>query len=118
MTIKITIKSKKVLNKLKKIGSQSEKVIGKALEESAKIVREEASFKASKRTGELARRLVISKVKHSSIDIGPDKKTFYGRFIELGTVKMSARPFLRPALDTKKNEVRAKFIEVLKRLLK
>ena len=26
---------------------------------------------------------------------------FYGRFIELGTAKMPAQPFLRPALDTK-----------------
>ena len=27
---------------------------------------------------------------------------FYGRFVEFGTVKMAARPFMRPAFDTKK----------------
>ena len=30
------------------------------------------------------------------------KKAFYGQFIEYGTVKMAARPFLRPAYDAKK----------------
>lgn len=31
-------------------------------------------------------------------------KVFYGRFLELGTVKMQARPFLRPALEAKGGE--------------
>ena len=30
------------------------------------------------------------------------QKAFYGQFIEYGTVKMAARPFLRPAYDAKK----------------
>jgi len=30
--------------------------------------------------------------------------TFYGRFIELGTAKMNARPFLRPAIESKMGE--------------
>ena len=29
---------------------------------------------------------------------------FYGRFIEFGTSKMAAKPFLRPAFDAKKDE--------------
>ena len=29
---------------------------------------------------------------------------WYWRFVEFGTVKMSARPFLRPAFDMKKND--------------
>jgi HK97 gp10 family phage protein len=28
-------------------------------------------------------------------------KAFYGRFVELGTAKMKAQPFLRPAIETK-----------------
>ncbi len=118
MTIKIIVKDKEIIEKLKKMENQIIKVMGKALEESAEIVREEAFIKAPKRRGELARKLMISKIKHSSIDIGPDKESFYGRFLELGTVKLSARPFLRPALDSKKSEVIAKFIEVIKRFIK
>ena len=29
---------------------------------------------------------------------------FYARFVEFGTVKMAARPFLRPAFEAKKGE--------------
>lgn len=31
-------------------------------------------------------------------------KTFYGAFIEYGTSKMAAKPYMRPAFDTKKQE--------------
>lgn len=33
------------------------------------------------------------------------KKAFYARFVEYGTVKMPARPFLRPALNTSKSRI-------------
>jgi HK97 gp10 family phage protein len=36
--------------------------------------------------------------------------TFYGAFIEYGTNKMAAKPYMRPAFDTKKGEA-AKIIE-------
>lgn len=39
--------------------------------------------------------------------IGPDKKTFYGRFPEFGTVHEAAEPFVRPALDEKRDEALA-----------
>ena len=29
---------------------------------------------------------------------------FYARFVEFGTVKMAARPFMRPAFEAKKGE--------------
>lgn len=34
-----------------------------------------------------------------AVAIGPTKAFFYGLFLEYGTVKMSARPFMRPAFD-------------------
>ena len=46
------------------------------------------------------------------------KKAFYGRFLEFGTVKMAAKPFIRPAYDTKKAAAlqasKAKFLELAK----
>lgn len=33
-----------------------------------------------------------------------DKDAYYWRFLEFGTSKLPARPFLRPAFDTKKSE--------------
>ena len=35
----------------------------------------------------------------TGVVIGPWKKRFYGFFLEWGTVKMQAQPFLRPAFD-------------------
>ncbi len=39
---------------------------------------------------------------------------FYGDFIELGTVKMPAQPFIRPAFDSQKEAAVAKIVVVLK----
>lgn len=35
----------------------------------------------------------------AAVAIGPSRKGFYGLYLEYGTVKMSAKPFLRPAFD-------------------
>ncbi|MFN3375238.1 MAG: HK97-gp10 family putative phage morphogenesis protein [Burkholderiaceae bacterium] len=32
------------------------------------------------------------------------RKAFYGQFVEFGTVKMAARPFIRPAYDARRDE--------------
>lgn len=43
--------------------------------------------------------------------------TWYWRFIEFGTVKMEARPFMRPAIAAKEQEAAAVFISTFKELL-
>ena len=35
------------------------------------------------------------------------KQVFYARFVEYGTSKMSARPFLRPALNSSKGKIQS-----------
>jgi len=35
----------------------------------------------------------------AAVAVGPGRKTFYGLYLEYGTVKMAAKPFLRPAFD-------------------
>jgi len=35
-----------------------------------------------------------------AVAVGPTKNFFYGLFLEYGTIKMAARPFMRPAFDT------------------
>jgi HK97 gp10 family phage protein len=42
-----------------------------------------------------------------------DGKTFYWKFIELGTSKMPAKPFLRPAFDTKEQDAVSAITEKL-----
>lgn len=41
---------------------------------------------------------------------------FYWRFLEYGTVKMTARPFVRPATEEESNPYIARFAEIARRL--
>ncbi len=36
-----------------------------------------------------------------------NKEVFYARFVEYGTIKMGARPFMRPALNQSKAEIKS-----------
>jgi HK97 gp10 family phage protein len=47
------------------------------------------------------------------ISIGPDRRVFWGRFSEFGTCKEPARPWMRPAFDSAKQQALDKFIAVL-----
>ena len=47
----------------------------------------------------------IKDTKVAEFEIGPTKRAFYGVFQELGTIWMSANPFMRPAYDTEKPNV-------------
>lgn len=49
----------------------------------------------------------------AEIGISWKGNAFYGRFIEFGTSKTAAKPFLRPAFDAKKEEALAIFKEKL-----
>lgn len=40
--------------------------------------------------------------------------SFYAKFLERGTRKMAARPFMRPALDSLKNELARKIVAKLR----
>lgn len=52
------------------------------------------------------------------IVIGVKDKLWYGVFPELGTSKMSARPFMRPALDNKAREAQEVFAERMQKALR
>ncbi|URF02967.1 MULTISPECIES: HK97-gp10 family putative phage morphogenesis protein [Cupriavidus] len=46
------------------------------------------------------------------------KEAFYGRFLEFGTSKMAAQPFLRPAFEAKKGAAAAAVDEVIQTKVK
>lgn len=74
----------------------------KAARAAVKPIIQDARTKAPKRTGKAAKSIHASiKGTNGKVEakIGPRPKYFYLQFHELGTSKMSARPFLRPALD-------------------
>ena len=50
-------------------------------------------------------------------DVGPGPAGFYGTFLEFGTRKMAARPFMRPAVDEKGDEAAATVMEIMRQFL-
>lgn len=80
------------------------KIIKEALKAAAEPVRAEASRLAPVATGKLSEHIIIKPGKQNTVLVGPDSDAFYGLFQELGTSRHAAQPFLRPALDAKKDE--------------
>lgn len=79
------------------------KALSKAAMAGAKVIVSAAKARAPVRTHKLQESITAEVTEksrdHVEATIGPGKEGFYGMFIELGTSKMPARPFLRPALD-------------------
>ncbi|HDL7232960.1 TPA: HK97 gp10 family phage protein [Yersinia enterocolitica] len=96
--------------------AESGNVLRQAARASAAVFREEARRLAPKRTGKLARNIVVmSQRAHpgeavAGIHIRSKGKAenrnnaFYWRFVELGTSNIAAAPFIRPAFDAKQEE--------------
>lgn len=75
----------------------------------AKVIVDGARRRAAKDTGKGAESIHATVTERSRFSvtqsIGPSKNAFYMRFVEFGTVKTAARPFLRPALDEERDAV-------------
>jgi HK97 gp10 family phage protein len=83
----------------------------------ANVIRDEARAKAPVDTGLLKRQI---RTRERSEDEGNmrfaveiTRSAFYGRFLEYGTSKLAARPFLRPAAETKTEDAVTKMRDSL-----
>ncbi|WP_338433274.1 HK97-gp10 family putative phage morphogenesis protein [Clostridium tyrobutyricum] len=117
-----------ILDKLNQMGANITRLENKALKNAAEPVLEDAKVTNAfnDRSGRLRKGLKISSVKKKEgvkyILVGVDKsdnsKIFYGKFLEFGTSKISARPFLQPAYEKNKEEIQKTIAETLKEGLK
>ncbi len=117
-----------ILNKLSQMGANITRLENKALKNAAEPVLEDArtTNAFNDRSGRLRKGLKISGVKKKEgvkyILVGVDKsdnsKIFYGKFLEFGTAKISARPFLQPAYEKNREEIQKTIAETLKEGLK
>lgn len=103
--------------KLKAMGAEinTGAVLEEAMMDGAEIVRGAVQSSAPVRSGQLSGSIEVSKQgreKHS-VRIGPTGAGFYGRFLEYGTSKMSARPFVRPAFDGVRVQAEAAISEAI-----
>lgn len=91
------------------------KVIRSAVRKGANIIRDKARSYVPVDSGELRKSITVSGAKYKkgtiAFAIKPRKNkkrgitVFYGKFIEFGTSKMAAKPFMRPAYDEAEKEV-------------
>ncbi|WP_411679850.1 HK97-gp10 family putative phage morphogenesis protein [Clostridium thailandense] len=115
-----------ILNKLQQMGANVGRLENKALKNAAEPVLEDAKANVPVRTGKLKKGLKITNVKKKDgmkyilvgVDRGDNSEVFYGKFIEFGTSKMTARPFLQPAYEKNKNKIQKAIAETLKEGLK
>lgn len=115
-----------ILNRLEQMGKASSRIEKKALTEGATVIIDEAKNLLEQhgniRTGKLQEGLSVSKLKRkgnkkyvqAGIQKGDNSNIFYGKFLEWGSSKMTARPFLGPAYLRKKDEAKSIIINTLK----
>jgi len=101
----------KGLDKLQKAISFAPGEFREALDETLALVMEMVKLDAfrfcPKRTGTLARSIYWRKVSQLVYQIGV--LVYYGVFVEFGTSKMLARPFLRPAIAQHEMQIQQLF---------
>ena len=85
--------------------------ISKALEASALVVEGEAKALTPVDTGNL-RNSITHEVEKNEARVGTNVE--YAPFVELGTVKMAAQPYLNPALEMNKGNIKKIFADALK----
>ncbi|OCA97873.1 HK97-gp10 family putative phage morphogenesis protein [Clostridium beijerinckii] len=117
-----------ILNKLQQISTNISRLENKALRNAAEPVLEDAKATNAfnDRSGKLRKGLKISNIKKLDgtkyVLVGVDKsdnsKIYYGKFLEFGTSKMSAKPFLQPAYEKNKDTIERIIAETLKEGLK
>jgi len=101
-----------ILKKLKKLPERVQKnVVTGAIRASAKPILQEAKALVSKDSGTLKKSIAVVKRRskdknliHFSIAPRIKKGGYIAHFLEFGTVKMSAKPFMRPAVEKKSSE--------------
>lgn len=103
-----------LLNSLTELGRKGSRIENKALLAAAKPILDEATSTSafSDVSGKLRAGLKISRVKNKGgtkhvligIEKGDISEIFYGKFLEFGTSRQNASPFLQPAYESKKGE--------------
>ena len=104
-----------------------------ALYESAEEFLDDAQAKAPERTGTLKESAYVAtsqrttyrkkdsykkQVKVPAGVVAAGFAAFYAHFVEFGTSKMAAQPFVRPALDAAREKIGKRFVIILARNIK
>ena len=109
-----------LIGEVEKLGQAGRQIEDKALKEAGEVVRAAIEQKVPRgKTGTLKDSIKASNVKTADeikyVDVSPGKKAYYSKFVEFGTVKMKAKPFMAPGYETSKDEALATIERELKK---
>lgn len=98
-----------LLRRMEQIGQVSERIKEEALLAGAEVLRAKIAEMAKRSPivdkPHLAENIIISAIEDGKLDVGPHKSFFYGLYLELGTSKMDAQPFMQPAFDASRSQI-------------
>lgn len=89
-----------------KVLSEADRLIREKLQVAALLVERKAKELCPVKTGTL-RRSITRVIERRRAIVGSNVE--YAPFVEMGTSKMTARPYLRPALEACRNEIKRIF---------
>jgi HK97 gp10 family phage protein len=108
-----------LIAEVEKLGAKGSRIENQALREAGEIVRQAIKQEAPQRTGTLKKSIETSGVKTKDgvkhVEVGPDKEGWYGKFVEFGTVKMKANPFMARGYENSKDREVDKIAEELRK---
>ncbi len=97
-----------LLAEVERLGKAGNRIENKALKEAGDVVKTSIQNETPTRTGKLKSSIEVSRVKTKGgikqVEIGPGPDGYYGKFLEFGTVKMKANPFMSRGYETSKSE--------------
>jgi len=103
----------------KKLEKQKQEDAQKELKKAAQNIKRKARSnivsKGLKRTGALYKAIRTRKIDKFSFQVYVPKRVFYSRFVEMGTKKTRAQPYLRPAYDGEEPEFMSRLTNLLKK---
>lgn len=112
-----------LLRELQRLGEKANRIENQALKEGAEPVAQAMRQKvrvSTKNQPHIRYNIEISRVKQEDnikyVEVGPNKETNWrARFLEFGTSKMRARPFMGPAAAESRGKVLARIERALRR---
>jgi len=123
MSMKITGMNE-IKNRLKTLGEKGEQVANKALKVGAEILKSEIEkeIRTKKLISDYDKKhlvdyIIISKIVDGEIEVGPAHSFFYALFLEFGTVRQKATPFMEPAFLRVKDKIQVEMRKVIRREL-
>ena len=106
----------KVTSRTKEVSEQFKKAVERGLTAAAIIVESDAKLRSPIDSGTLMGSIAKGKVVNSSIQIGTNIE--YAPYVEYGTSRMAAQPYLTPALIENKAKIQKVFESQIKQGVK